>query len=531
VLPGLPRRHTWPFRNVAVGCLLAGVASHGCVSVQEPTLHEVAGVSHLAKANARSAQDLKVHLASGDLVVLKRWALTQNDQALQGQGQRYDTARMRQSTGPMSIPLSQVALIETNDSHMASVLAQAGLSTLTTFWGAASIVCAIDPKSCFGSCPTFYTEEAPERPLAEGFSSSIARALEARDLDALGDVAPRNGRLTLVMKNEALETHAVRRVRLRTVERPRGTRVYATPEGGFRPLAEPMAASTCRGPEGDCGIALSRPDGAERTSVADTVDLATREEVELSFPRRPPKAGLVIRARQSLLTTFLFYQTLGYLGRDAGAYLAALERGGAEQASRAMGMARLLGGIEVLFEGEDGAWRRVGVFDEAGPIASDTQVLPLPLAGEERSGPLRVRLRMAKGHYRIDWIALGAIGPELPARLVEAEAVEKHGRPDPRALALLREGRRHLITLPGDEFRISFPFPRDGKERDVFLESEGYYYEWMREEWLRDEDAGMALLVLNRPDEALRRLALPFKAQEARADAAFWGSRYERKTQ
>jgi hypothetical protein len=510
------------------GLLAIVLAGQACVTFEHPSLHETDHVRAVARANARDPQTLKVHLASGDLVVLTRWGLTQKNQVLEGQGHRYDPSRALRGTGPMKVPLAEVALLETNSTEHASFLAQLGLSTLTAYWGTATVVCAIDPKSCFGSCPTFYPEGGADRPVAEGFSSSIARALEARDLDALGDVQPRNGRLALVMKNEALETHAVRRVRLLAVERPPRSRVYATHDGRFRPLVEPIAPSVCRGPEGDCGPALSQPDGTERRSSADAVDLATREEVELWFPKRPSEAGLVIRARHSLLTTFLFYQTLGYLGRNAGAYLAALERGGSGEAAWAVGMLRRLGGIEVEVE-DDGHWRPAGVFDEAGPIASDTQILPLPAAARSSAGPLRVRLRMAKGHYRIDWIALGEIGGELPARVIETDRVEKDGRPDPRTRALLREGRRHLITLPGDQYRLTFPLPVDGRERELFLESEGYYYEWMREDWLRDEDPNMALLVMTRPDEALRRLAGPFKAQEARADAVFWGSRYERK--
>jgi hypothetical protein len=38
----------------------------------------------------------------------------------------------------------------------------------------------------------------------------------------------------------------------------------------------------------------------------------------------------------------------------------------------------------------------------------------------------------------------------------------------------------------------------------------------------------MVALILDRPAEALRRLAPAFKAHEPRAEAAFWGSRFRR---
>ena len=62
----------------------------------------------------------------------------------------------------------------------------------------------------------------------------------------------------------------------------------------------------------------------------------------------------------------------------------------------------------------------------------------------------------------------------------------------------------------------------------AFLESRGYYYEWMRSEWLAEEDAAMAGLVVARPEEALRRLAPQYKRQEADMEGSFWASRFRK---
>jgi hypothetical protein len=168
----------------------------------------------------------------------------------------------------------------------------------------------------------------------------------------------------------------------------------------------------------------------------------------------------------------------------------------------------------------------VGSFDEAGPIAGDTQVIPLP--ERPRGGPLEVRLRMAKGHWRVDQVALGELGAPVQARAIPPVSVERDGRPDPGALTALLGNGRHLITLPGDAYRLSFALPKGTDRSELFLESEGYYYEWMRAEWMREEDPAMVSLIINRPEEALRRLAAPFKAQEAGAEQTFWSSRFGR---
>ncbi len=166
----------------------------------------------------------------------------------------------------------------------------------------------------------------------------------------------------------------------------------------------------------------------------------------------------------------------------------------------------------------------IGSFDEAGPIAGDVKVIPFEAAG----GPLRVRLRQAKGHWRLDYAAVARLGAPVTPRRLEPVSVESGGRPDPRALALLRRGDRHLITVPGDEYRIAFDLPEAPHGLELFLESEGYYYEWMRDEWLAEEDEEMATLVVADPAEALRRMAGSFKGREGDMERAFWASRFQR---
>ena len=189
-----------------------------------------------------------------------------------------------------------------------------------------------------------------------------------------------------------------------------------------------------------------------------------------------------------------------------------------------MGMARLLGGIDVEVSEGGSEFRPIGSFDEAGPIAGDVRVLPFEATG----GPLRVRLRQAKGHWRVDYAALVRLGLPVVPRVLEPSAVERGSRADARALELLRRGEGHLVTVPGDAYRIAFELPpsRDGLE--LFLESEGYYYEWMREAWLHEENAEMAALVLSDPAQALRRMAGSFKEREDGMEQAFWASRFRR---
>jgi hypothetical protein len=506
--------------SVALALLACGCA----IGFREPQLHEAAA----PPPQQEQPSELKVHLRSGELVVLRSWNVSADEKRLAGDGQAYTVAREKKGpAGRQEVLLADVALLETSTPGSVTSVGLGLVATTTVVLGGITGYCAINPKSCFGSCPTFYVLDPdgrePDRPQAEGFSESIARALEARDVDALLAERPGGSEVAVVMRNEALETHAVRRVRLLAAPRPRGGRVLAGTDERLYPTPVLVSPLDCRAPEGDCRDALRAIDGVDRASPADDADLAARETIELVFPAARGSSGIAIAARQTLLTTFLFYQTMAATGRGAGAFLAALERGGAEAGRRALGMARVLGGIDVEVAEGDSPWRPVGRFDEAGPIAGDLRAVPFEGSG---AGPLRVRLRLARGHWRLDAVALAALGePVVPAG-IDPAVVEREGRRDERARARLADGDGHLVTGPGDAYRLTFRLPPGEAPLELFLESEGFYYEWMRSEWLAEEDPGLAALALASPAEALRRLAPAYKAEEPHLERAFWASRF-----
>lgn len=516
--------------NRTDGHLARGLATVGLLGLLVGCAHRVLNPElHPAGDLPAAPADLhvlKAHMRSGEVYVLDSWQLDDGGERLEGSGILYTIEREELTRGPVSIDMAQVALFETNRPDSVREGGAGLLAFMTTVTGAVSVYCLANPKSCFGSCPTFYLEGSdPDRPAAEGFSASFARALEARDVDALPGPRVRGDRVVVTMRNEALETHAVRRVRLLVAPRPAGARVLAGVDGRFYPTRAASPARACRAPEGDCLESVATPGGAERYSAADPHDLATREVVEVEFAPAGGRLGLALTARQTLLTTHLFYRSLGYFGSRAGEHLAMLERGGPALAARATGMARRLGGIAAEVSETGGEWRPIGTFDEAGPIASDVKVLPFETRG---AGPVRVRLRMAKGHWRLDHLELVSLGPSVEPLVVLPRAVERGPGSDPRALDLLRREEGHLVTVPGDSYRLVFELPQVDGELELFLESEGFYYEWMREEWLAEEDAAMASLVLSDPAEALRRMAGPFKRHEPEMERAFWASRYRR---
>jgi hypothetical protein len=468
---------------------------------------------------------LKVHLKSGELYVLSRWRTDDAAHAVIGDGTHLDLDRESLPVTGVKIAWDDVALFETNT--IVTSPAVAAMAVVTGLSLAGTVACAINPKACFGSCPTFYAPDASGKLVlqAEGFSDAISPALEHHDLDSLARTTGHGGRFTLRVTNEAYETHVIKQVDLLAVRRPPGGRVFATDDALWAATAV-AAPETCRAAEGDCAAQVRALDGVERTSLTDGEDLAARETIDLTFPALAPGSGgeptaIVIGARQSLVTTFLLYQGLAYLGTTAGAWLAQLERGDplAHAGGRALG--ELVGGVEVQVE-RDGAWVTVGAAIETGPLATDVHLIRLP-AGEPGA---KVRIRLPKGGWRLDYVARATLASTSPVTPIRMTPTDVRGTLDPT----YGRGRTPatalpLVTMPGDAYDLDYEIPA-GDDYELFIDSRGYYLEWMRQTWLREEAPLRALHFLLAPAEVLRELAPAYKRFEPEAEAAFWRSRY-----
>lgn len=470
---------------------------------------------------------LKAHLKNGYVYLLSHWHADSGGRLISGTGQLLDVNRTAVSSGDFRFPSDSVALFETNVFKTSG--ATAALTVMAGITAIVAGICAANPKACFGSCPTFYAPDSSGHPVlqAEGFSASIAPALEATDVDMLYASRPRRREFTVRVTNEALETHVIRRAHLLALPRPRGGRVLATPDGAFLQATALVAPSSCNAAEGDCIGALSQFDGVERYSRTDSLDLSARETIDLTFDSVPQgRLGLVIASRQTLLTTYLLYQALAYLGDDAGTFLASLDRGGPGLRQRVRGLNDLLGKIDVLVQGPGGTWERIGSTGETGPIAVDTKVVPLPSVAAR--GPVRIRLRLTRGLWRIDYVALAALGDSVTPLRIVPQVVRRGGETDAAATSALRDttGRRPLTTFPGDAYDILYHLPAHPEQYDLFLESRGYYLEWLRREWLPETDRIKAARMAFDPAGMLRELAPQFKAVEPDLEHLFWSSRY-----
>ena len=120
------------------------------------------------------------------------------------------------------------------------------------------------------------------------------------------------------------------------------------------------------------------------------------------------------------------------------------------------------------------------------------------------------------------------IGPAADPVRVKPSFVLRDGAADRDALDRLRSRERQLTTLPGDEYTLVYRLPDAVADYEIFLESRGYYLEWMRAEWIAEEDVLRAAQLFLDPVSALRVMAPEYKRVEADMERTFWSSKYVR---
>lgn len=334
--------------------------------------------------NLFSKPFLKAHLKNGNVYIFRdTWSVDSTLRLVSGTGTSYDFNRQLIREGDLSIDVDSVAIFETNTKLGNTETDR--IVPLTILTGAdviLGIYCLTNPKACFGSCPTFYLNENDNIHYsdAEGFSNAIAPSLEYFDIDALNNKPVNDNLFSVTMKNEALETHCINEIKLLAVPRSDLERVFQTPDNEFYRCKEIIPVETVIAIEGDITSLLERDDRIERSSGADKNNLATKEEILLTFDnsRQVSEKGLIISFRQTLMTTFLIYNAISYMGDEVGDIFTQLEKSEKQKKDFSGQIHSKLGDIDVyLWNEKNRNWDFQGGINETGPIAINHQLLLL----------------------------------------------------------------------------------------------------------------------------------------------------------
>ncbi|MEX0965962.1 MAG: hypothetical protein WD077_01895 [Bacteroidia bacterium] len=478
---------------------------------------------------------LKAHLKNGDICILyDSWKIDTIAHNVNGYGTRFNFNRSLIHEGKITLPIDRVAIFETNKRVEFSESGRiAVLTILAGFDLYIGIYCMLNPKACFGSCPTFYINENDNFHYAdaEGFSSAISPSMEYYDVDALNHHTLADSNFSITMKNEALETHCVKEVKLLAYPLNKGERVYHSAINDFYLCENNYPLSEAKANEGDITWLLKDHDRQERFSLADEKNLSSKEEIYLTFNdvKNPSDLGLILQFRQSLLTTYIFYSAMGYMGEEVSDIFAKIETDEEIREKALTGIMDELGNIDIyVWDGQTEAWVYQNEFNETGPIAINRQFIPLKIPLPEPV--IKVKIVLNKGLWRMDYVALTNIKKEVTVNEFTVNQVLNKGKEDSTALGQLIDPEKYLISMPGSKYKFSFPLPGADTTYELFLFSKGYYLEWMREKWIKDKNLMKLKQMVDRPKKYLRQQSKDYKQYEATMEEQFWNSKIETET-
>lgn len=481
--------------------------------------------------NLETKPFLKAHLKNGDVFILfDKWQVDTIRNCVTGNGVRYDFNRQKKFEGNFSIVSDSVAIYETNTKIEG---AEAGrialLSLLAGVDVVIGVICITTPKACFGSCPTFYINENDNFHYAdaEGFSNAIAPSLEYGDIDALNNKRLTDNTFSITMKNEALETHCVNDVKLFAYPRKANERIYHTRQDDFYLCENTYKLTNAIGNEGNVTSLLRNDDKVERFSLADENNLRTKEEVYLTYDNveNTDDLGLIASFRQTLLTTYLFYSAMGYMGDQVGDIFASIERKKYKEETISS-VYKELGDIDVyIWDDKKSNWDFQGGWNETGPIAFNHQMLPLKNISSSKT--VKVKLVLNKGLWRLDYLALTNIRKKVTPLELSPDQILNKGKIDAKALSSIIDPRKYLISMPGSMYKFNFTLPEKNQDYELFLYSKGYYLEWMRAHWIKDKDLLALKKMIENPKEYLKRETKSYKKYETQMEQEFWNSKID----
>jgi hypothetical protein len=168
-------------------------------------------------------------------------------------------------------------------------------------------------------------------------------------------------------------------------------------------------------------------------------------------------------------------------------------------------------------------WREVRRLGDAGPLAWKDVAILIPNIGDDS---LRIRLSFVVDQWRIDRVALASEAYRPAVRVIPLANVSdatSASRPDVRA-AMAAADERYLETTAGQfaTLHLDAGTAPPNADRTFLLATQGYYIEWLRQDWIRPTTAGT---VFTPTDDALARVVARYRANRAELERAFYSTK------
>jgi len=489
---------------------------------------------------AKITSPTKVHLYDGSMIVFANGFEMTGDY-VKGKGILYDLTR-EHSKPVETISRDSVAFLEYYKKEL-----QTG-----PFWGSLGapllFVAAIQNedihKAFFGSCPTVYSFDGEKYSLeAECFSYSISPTIETYDLDRIDHGKTFNGKFILNVRNEALETHYINQMKLVIVDHPEKYEPFPV----NKPFLERKDQIILFGRESSILKAISKSGRDVKTLLTErdeqwyqsdsSVIQEISEKVEKDWieifttvPEGANNMVVALRFRNTLFHTVEFYDLLlnGY-GAQAIDWIGVKMADPIYLTQLYKWYQRYFGIYVELWNG-DKIEKKVFI-DDTGPIAWRQIAFELPVP---KNRIAKLRFNFLPDNVMLDWIGISFdSSPEFTIHEAEcSKIVDIRGRQKNILPTFLKQNDdQYFITYPAESYHLIFNVGDEpkGMNRTFFLNSRGFYIEWIRHNWLEFAESNEEKLTFQLNEASIIHAAKHWIAKKAEFEKQFFNSKIQLK--
>jgi hypothetical protein len=481
----------------------------------------------------RVSAPTKAHLNDGSLIIFKD-GFTIGKNKISGTGMLYSIERVQIKT-VYGVGLDTVAFMEYYVSQVEGNSVLAALLGPLVFAG--GLANERIKKAIFGSCPTIYSHDGENYSLqAECFSYSICPLAEARDLDRIDGGQPHDNEYKLKITNEALETHYINQLTLKYIDHSTKYEAYPTDDQEiilFGPDNLVERAYDRNGTE--ITELVNRKDSiwfqSDSGALNKLTEQITEDWIELEL-RKPPEANQVIlalRIRNTLLNTVLFYDVmLGSAGIKALDWMAGKNLNPVYAWNFNRWYSSHFGLRVQIWNGRE--FETVQRFGDCGPIAWRQVAINLEIPDIRE---LRIRLAFLPDNWMIDWVGVSEPVDESPAVYqANCRSLNKTGREkteiDPGLI--IEADDAYLVTYPADVYQAVYQVAERNPDliRTYFLESQGYYIEWIRSKWFNSYKGEISATEFKLDDSTIIHTAQLWQSKKESFEQDFFSSKISR---
>lgn len=340
----------------------------------------------------------------------------------------------------------------------------------------------IPPSSGGGSCPYVYAFDGKQYVLeAEAFGTSVSKSLEAQTFSLLPSLTPVDGRLTVRVSNERLETHLLNSVHLYVADAGENSPVVLDIDNLLwqLPHAVPPVSANDHSGKNILNDIVSKDRCYWKSELTHTThNSGFRDTLELQFdvPQGASEATLVIQAINTELITEVYRYMGAFLGDATLLFYQALEQDPELQRN----IRDWISECSLKIEVSDGSnWKEAGIMPPEANVAPFSRAIRISNLGSNK-GLLRVRLSSLTDVWRLDAVSMdfSPVKP-LPLQQLEMNSVIASDNKNWED-AIKSNDSSYALILPPNYLDIQFSTVEALRMQNpvyVFA-AQGYLYEW-----------------------------------------------------